>query len=160
LVEILLVVGIIAILASLGVPPLLRYTQRARALEAVATMALTRQALRDYHINYNAYFDVANGNISNGLPPTVNPGLEINVGVAQYFSNSAFSVDATSPSSARFTNPDPVDFIITANGASSTPCGSSSCAISATAVTKYRLEMDNSGRVFISYDAGSTWTSF
>jgi prepilin-type N-terminal cleavage/methylation domain-containing protein len=171
LVEISLVVGIIAILATLATPPLLQSIRRSKAAEALATMSLLRQAMKDYHITHNTYFDVASDNIQNGLPTSVaaglptpsTAGLEVDMGVTQYFSNAAFSIDATSPASARFTNPGPVDFIITANGSASAACSSTvttNCALRKADVNNFRLEMDNSARIFISFDSGTTWRGY
>ncbi len=171
LIEILLVVIIIGILASISAPMFLQHQKRAVASESVAAMALVRQALRDYFIVHDTYYDVGAGNIKNALPTSVSAGtptpssagVDVDVNVAKYFSNAAYSIDATSPSSARFTNPPAVDFLITVNGADSVACSStvqSDCAISPTAVSKMDLEMDNSGRIFVSYDNGSNWTSY
>ena len=138
LVEMLLVVAIVSILAAIAAPPYLHYVKKARASEAVATLNMIRQSLRDYYINNNKYFDIGSGNILNGIPTSVdasgvptpnNAGLDIDVGVAQYFSNAAYSVDASSPVSPRFTNPNPVDFIITVTGNNSVACGNSNCAV-------------------------------
>lgn len=168
LVEILIVVAIVSLLAAISAPPFMQHTRRARALEAISAMALIREELRNYRINHDTYFDITSDNIQNGLPTTVSAGVptpntagvEVNVGVAKYFSNASYTVDATSPASTRFTNPAPVDFIITANGASSVACGSSNCATQNAAVSTYRLEMDNTDRVFISYDGGTTWAAY
>jgi prepilin-type N-terminal cleavage/methylation domain-containing protein len=168
LVEVLMVVAIISILAMLSAPAYMQFTQKPRASEAVATMTLMRQALRDYKIVHNSYFDMASGDLANDLPTSVssglptpsNAGLKIDVGVVRYFSNAAFSVDATSPVSALFTNPGPVDFIITADGSASVACGSSNCAIDQAKVAAYRLVMDNSGRIFFSTNSGTSWQGY
>ena len=158
LVEIMVVAGIIAILTRIAVPVYSQYTKRAKASEAVAAMAMIRQAARDYNINNNTYFDVASGNIQN-VPTS---GLEVDVGVAQYFSNHSYTVNATSMTipHPRFTTPDPVDFIITADGSASVACGGSNCALHNGSVSGYRLEIDNSGRIFVSYDGGANWSSY
>ena len=172
LVEVLMVVAIISILAMLSAPAYMQFTRKPVASEAVATMALIRQSLRDYKISHNACFDVAAGNLPNDLPTSVasgvptpsNAGLKIDVGVVQYFSNKAFTVNAsglaTDPYKGQFTNPDPVDFIITVNGSASVTCGASNCAINNTKVAAYRLVMDNSGRTFVSFDSGANWQSY
>lgn len=173
LVEVMIVVAIVALLAAIAIPNYTRHTRRARATEAVATMSMIRQAMRDYFINTSEHFNITTGNIDSALPtsvtagvPTpVTAGVDIDVGVAQYFSNAAFTVNATTPVSARFTNPGPVDFIITANGSDSVACGTSDCAINGGTtgpVADFRLEMDNTGRTFISFDNGDpgTWNSY
>jgi len=168
LVEILIVVAIIALLAAIAIPNYTRHTRRARATEAVATMSMVRQAMRDYYINTSDYFDITSGNIdsalptsvTSGVPTPVTAGVDIDVGVAQYFSNAAFTVDATTPASARFTNPGPVDFIITTDGSASVVCGADDCALYQSSITTYRLEMDNTGRAFLSFDSGTTWNSY
>lgn len=195
LVELLVVLVIIGILAAVATPLFLQHTRRARASEAVATMALIRQALRDFRVNRETYFDIAQsavngaaGIIDNALPaanthnialatgvaaPIGNAppaGLEIDVGTAQYFSNSAYSVDSVNQNpaagaSGRFTNPPSVDFIITVDGSRSRTCvgNETDCAIKQGEVINYRLEMDNSGRVFICYTGvcpAADWTAY
>ena len=167
-VEVLTVVAIVALLASISTPLYLQHTNRARSSEAVATMSMVRQALRDYNIVNGTYFDIGAGNIDNALPTSVSSGIPspstagvaVNVNIAQYFSSSAFSVDATSPTSTRFTSPGPQNFIISVNGNLSTACGTSDCAVNSGAVSAYRLEMDNTGRVFVSFDSGTNWTAY
>jgi len=157
LVEVLIVVGIISLLATIAIPNLLQPTRRARASEAVATMTMIRQSLRDYIINNATFYDVAADDIDE-LPTT---GVGVDVGITQYFSNSAFSVDGTSPSSARFSTPAAQDFIISVDGsASDADCTDDDCALNPGVVTDFRLEMDNTGRTFISYDTGNNWTSY
>jgi prepilin-type N-terminal cleavage/methylation domain-containing protein len=171
MVELLVVLIILGILVAVAVPMYFANTERARASEAVAAMGTLRQALRDYNVSHNTYFDIAasaTGNIQNALPASVaagvptpaTAGVGVNVGVAQYFSNASFSADATAPASARFTNPAPVDFLITVDGSASQACvgaGANNCAVHNAEVTNYRLEMDNSGRVFVSYNSGTNW---
>lgn len=171
LVEIMIVVAIIAILAAIAIPNFTLHTRRARALEAVAAMSMIRQSLRDYNINNSTYYDVAGGDIDNNIPlkadinlgtgavTGADNGVDIDLGVVQYFSNAVFSVDAVDQASARFTNPGPVDFVITANGGYSVACGTNDCAINSTVVTTYRLEMDNTGRTFVSFDSGTSWSA-
>jgi len=171
LAEILMVVAIISILASMAGPLYMQHVKRAVASEAVAMIALVRQSLKDYYINSGEYYDVASDHIQNALPDSVTSGVpspedaggDVDAGVAQYFSNHSFTVDATNPSSARFTNPPVVDFLIVVNGADSVACSdvvTSNCAIKATSIADYDLEMDNSGRIFISYDNGTQWRAY
>ena len=168
LAEVLIVVAIVSVLAAISVPSYMQHVRRATAAEAVAMMAMVREGLRDYNINNNTFFDIGAGNTPNALPTSVasgiptpsTAGVNVDAGVAHYFSNASYSVDATSPTSSRFTNPSPVDFIISVNGSSSVACGSSNCATNAAQIADYRLEMDNTDRVFVSYDGGTNWTPY
>jgi len=186
MIELLIVLVIIGILAAVATPLYLANTQRARATDAVATMSLVRQALRDYRLSHNTYFTIkkvaTTGQIQNALPDSVGTtkepdpgtsGVEVNAGIAQYFSNSAYSVLAATSNtltsgsfSAPFSNPNPVEFLISVDGSASTLCSSSAtanCAVKATEVKDFRLEMDNSGRIFVSYDGGGssgTWVKY
>jgi len=178
MVELLVVLVIVAILAAVATPIYLANVKRSRASEAVSAMALIRQALRDYQINADTYFDIDGTTHLVNLPlPSVSDittatgavaeaspsGVNVNAGVTQYFSNSAFSVDAVNQvavgNSGEYIAPNPntVDFLITANGNLSNPCaaaGDTDCATRQSEVDTYRLEMDNSGRTYVCYD----WT--
>ena len=157
LVEVMIVVAIIGLLASIAVPSYMQVVKRARAPEAVATMSTIRQGLRDYFINNGTYFDIAAGNIDQA-PPS---GISYTVGIAQYFSEAAFSVDDTPPAwTDGSIAPAPVDFVISVDGSASVQCGASNCAMYQERVDDFRLEMDNTGRVFISYDAGVNWAGY
>ena len=186
MVELLVVLVIIGILAGVAAPLYLQHTKRAKISEAISTMSLIRQAERDYKVNHSTFFDVAelvgaatnaSGNIQKGLPsnvaagteiPSPNPsGVDINVGVSQYFANPAFYVEADTTQatvtgfsrSKLFTNPDPVDFIIRVEGSISEACVGSTdtnCAIHNGDVAGYEIEMDNSGRIFVCYGACTT----
>ncbi|HLF17746.1 MAG TPA: prepilin-type N-terminal cleavage/methylation domain-containing protein [Candidatus Omnitrophota bacterium] len=168
LIEAIIVVAIVSVLASIAVPSYMQHVRRATAAEAVALMAMVREGLRDYNINNNTFFDIGSGNIPNGLPTSVasgiptpsTAGVNADAGISHYFSNASYSVDATSPTSTRFANPSVVDFIISVDGSASVACGSSNCATSAALVSDYRLEMDNTDRVFVSYDGGTNWTPY
>ena len=175
LAEIMVVVAIVSLLASISVPVYIHQTRRATATEAIAIMAELRQNLNDFRINNDTYFDVAQldgtGNIQKTLPtsvvvstgvPTPNPsGLEVDAGTTHYFSNSSFSVDSIDHTSTHFSpGPAPVDFVIQAQGNKSQACTASittNCALYQSRINNYRLEMDNTGRVVISYDGGTTW---
>ena len=187
MVELLVVLVIVAILAAVATPIYLANVQRSRASEAVSSMALIRQALRDYQINADTYFDVASdeiqlkppfvGDITPATGALANPaGLDIDAGVARYFSNAAYTVDAvptdTDGTSGEFTAPPVVNFLISANGAATgtvpvattnpqcTTTITENCATNQAEVEDYRLEMDNSGRTYVSYDAGTTWQPY
>ncbi len=182
LVELLVVLVIIGILAAVATPIYLQHTRKARAAEAVATMGLIRQAERDFRVNRNVYVAVATDNIQDSLPgPALAPatdGLEIGATpwVYQYFSNHAYTVATTGLAwnanipAALTQGVAPVDFLIQATGTASVVCGggtTTDCAVRATdvnvAATAYLLQMDNSGRVFVSYDNGATaagWSAY
>lgn len=182
MVELLVVLLIVGILAAVAVPLYLANTKRAKASEAVAAMSLIRQALRDYNVAHNTFFDITTGNIDSPLPTNVasgvptpsTAGVDVNAGVAQYFSNAAFTVSASGTpawsnglTDAIAGNPGaPVGFRILANGALSAVCGASAtdCAVHDNEVkvtgSVYLLQMDNSGRVFVSYDSGTTWSAW
>ncbi len=205
MIELLVVLIIVAILVAVAAPLYLTNVKRSRMSEAVATMGLIRQAERDYKVNHNAYFDITEvttqslnaGNVKNGFPTAVatdgtptpaTAGADVNLGATQYFSNAAYFVDAdnaspAAPGSIRaiatglFTNPAPVDFIISVRGANSFPCpngaaptSTQSCATKATevngtsATTDYEAVMDNSGRIFACYGTdcsnANNWNSY
>jgi len=181
LVEMMVVCGIIAVLVSIGTPLFLNSVNRAKATEAVATMSLIREALREYYVRHvdtlvpaNRYYVIQsppNGSIKNAVPDSVasgvptpsSAGVDVSAGVAQYFSNSSYTVGAPGSAAAPFTSPTAVDFVIKVNGSnSSTDCSGvpPDCALHSSNVVNYRLEMDNSGRIFVSYDGGSTYRAW
>jgi prepilin-type N-terminal cleavage/methylation domain-containing protein len=177
MVELLVVLVIVAILAAVATPIYLANVQRSRASEAVSSMALIRQAQRDFRINANAYFDIATDDVDLPLPTVAiaadgtylgTAGVAVNAGVARFFSNEAFSVDAgtgiaANGTSGLFLSPNAVDFIISATGNIGDNCAAGAttdCTTNGTEVTNYRLEMDNSGRTFVSYDSGTTWAAY
>lgn len=171
MVELLVVLVIIGILAAVATPIFLGNTQKAKASEAVATMSLIRQAQRDYFINTSSYIvPIAAGEI--GKTPE-NKGVAVNTGVAQYFANDAFEVKQTAAASAPFKKADggptqaldAQDFVIRVDGSKSKDCSSDAnasknCALKQAEVKDFRLEMDNSGRTYVSYDAGTNWQKF
>lgn len=171
MVELLVVLVIIGILAAVATPIFLGNTQKAKASEAVATMSLIRQAQRDYFINNSNYIvPIAAGEI--GKTPE-NKGVAVNTGVAQYFANDAFEVKQSASATAPFKKADggpsqaleAQDFVIRVDGAKSKDCSSASdasknCALKKKEVEEFVLEMDNSGRVYVSYDKGTNWQKY
>ena len=165
MVELLVVLVIIGILAAVATPLFFKNTQKARASEAIATMGLIRQALREHKINTTKWIEVNNGDLRNAPEDATKPGLDINIGTAQYFSNKAFSVKTTNlgdfENFVKSGNPPAQDFVIKvdASDANNPPCKDkilgheTDCALKQDEVKNYLLEMDNSGRIFISYDA-------
>ena len=178
LVELLVVLLIIAILAAVAAPLYLANAQRARASEAVATMSLIRQGERDWNLNNSAFYPVAqdvttaigSGNIQ--LPPP--NGTSMSVGTTQYFTNGNYyvrlpgGIPAAPPAgnSGLFINPPVQGFLISVTGVNSflctaaAPAASESCAVRAGQVSTQRLEMDNSGRIFVSYNGGTNWEAY
>lgn len=195
MVELLVVLVIVAILAAVATPIYLANVQRSRASEAVGSMALIRQGLRDYQISGASYFNIGTGAstgaitdtlptsvAANADPTPVGSGVNIEAGVAQYFGNTAFTVDSNPAAtedgvSNLFANPPVVDFLITATGSDSNLASAipvlgennqcvgtvTDCATKVGEVTNYVLEMDNSGRVFVTYDitaATPVWEAY
>jgi len=164
MIELLVVLVIIGILAAVVTPIYVQNTNKAKASEAIATMGLIRQAMREQQIKSNTFFDVKKGDLNNSPDDTTGRGLDINVGTAQYFSNDAFTVIAsdTQEASTRFSNPPVVDFLIRADGNESIKCTGNvtDCAIRREDIKDYRLEMDNSGRIYVSYNAGTDWVEY
>lgn len=173
MVELLVVLVIIGILAAVATPIFLGNTQKAKASEAVAIMSLVRQAQRDYFINNNSYITtIAKGKIGEAVPT----GVGVNTGVAQYFGNDAIEVVAASSAQAPFKLADSTDttqaidaqdFIIRVSGAQSLDCSSEAsasknCALKKKDVEDFVLEMDNTGRTYVSYEKGApgTWQKF
>jgi prepilin-type N-terminal cleavage/methylation domain-containing protein len=181
MIELLVVLIILAILVAVAAPMYFGNTRRAKASEAVAVMGTIRQVERDFRISNGNYFDVAvNGTTGNiqkvlptsvaaatGVPSPADSGVGIDLGVSQYFSNGAFSVNAVNHGAGQFTNPTAVDFIISATGAAAqnNQCvagSTTNCAVHATDAdaAAMQLQMDNSGRVMVSYDSGTTWAAY
>ncbi len=166
MVELLVVLVIIGILAAVATPIFLGNTQKAKASEAVATMSLIRQAQRDYFINNNSYIT----SISD-ISKTAPNGLNIDTGVTQYFGNDAYTVVAPSAAAAPWNDSDLTDGIpaqdfivkVTGDDTNNNNCGDSqtpvNCGLKTDEVKDFRLEMDNSGRVFVSYN-GSDWQKY
>ncbi len=182
MVELLVVLVIVAILAAVATPIYIGNTNRAKASEAVAVMSQIRQAMREFNLKGQPFFNIPAatdiGNIQNAFPTGVTAagvpspggnGIGMNLGVTQYFSNGAFTVvsTGTTATDAQFTLPDPQGFVITVTGAAGAnrPCTDTivtNCALkgSDTAVVATRLKMDNTGRTVVSYDGGSNWENY
>jgi len=174
MVELLVVLIILAILVAVAAPMYFGNVDRARASEAVAAAGTIKQALRDYFVSRNTYFNISAGNIDSPLPTSVtasvptpsSAGVNVNLGVVQYFSNAAYSVTAASPNwhtNITAGNPGaPVNFLISVDGSLSAACssGSTDCAVKNSDVANYRIQMDNSGRTFVSYNSGTNWEAY
>lgn len=169
MVELLVVLIILAVLVAVAAPMYLANVDRAKASEAVAAMGTIRQAEREYNIKHSPNFlDVSAGNLPNKPEASTNKGLDINIGVPQYFCNQAYTVDVGG-SSARFVGPAAASYLITVDGSQCVQTGGGTYdhdadpltaeianprfSIKADDVNKYRAEMDDSGRVYVSYDS-------
>lgn len=159
MVELLVVLLIVGILAAVAAPIYLANTQRARASEAVAAMSLIRQAERDYRVTHAGYLSVAGANLDND-PGAATPGLGISLGTTQYFPRVSYTVTAGGDTE-RFTDPAAVNFLISVDGGTNSicPAGSPNCAVKGGEVANYDLEMDDSGRIYVSYD-GTNWSAW
>lgn len=164
MVELLVVLVIIGILAAVATPIFLGNTQKAKASEAVATMSLIRQSQRDYFINNNSYI-IPVDKIGEVLPK----GVAVNTGVAQYFGNGAYKVDSVNQAKADQWKTEKIpakDFIIQVNGEKTVnkSCDEEqdNCALKQTQVDDFHLEMDNTGRTYVSYEKGApgSWQKF
>lgn len=175
MVELLVVLIILAILVAVAAPMYFSNVNRARASEAVAAMGIIRQSIRDYKLSHPsyAYPTFAASNATNaGIAAPFTTGIDVNVGVTQYFSNGAYSVSTANLTAAPFNAVNAVDFVITADGgaATNTVCPStgtpSNCALNKADVdndpagSAIIAKMDNSGRVYVSYDNGTNWSIY
>lgn len=161
MVELLVVLLIIGVLAAVATPLYLANTNRAKASEAVATMGLIRQAEREYYTRHAVYLTVTAGNLANDPEAASNKGLGINVGIPQYFSSPAY----TATTGGAFTKAGvaaAVDFVIYVNGSAATnPEGATAGkAVHASQVNNFKLEMDNTGTTYVTYDNGANWNEY
>jgi prepilin-type N-terminal cleavage/methylation domain-containing protein len=168
MVELLVVLLIIGILAAVATPMYLANTNRAKASEAVATMGMIRQAEREYYTRHGSYLAIATTVLDND-PGDTPPGLGIKVGIPQYFGNPCYVVNIggtdaagnpTPPTSVsgKFTAPNnPQNFVIYVNGALNTGTND---AVKYLDVAKFKLEMDDTGRIYVTYDNGTTWVEY
>ena len=168
MIELLVVLLIIGVLAAVAAPLYFANTSRAKASEAVATMSLLRQSMRDYYASHTSYpADISDITLP---PPT---GAGVDVGIAQYFSNECYTIDTAGSFNAT-PAPSPVaqNFVIRVDGGDTVtpPVGDplkgamkgdevngETSGDPPTTSGQYRLEMDNTGRIFVSYDGGTHW---
>ena len=128
LVELLVVIIIVGVLASVAIPLMTGYVNRAKKSEAVAALGTIRSAERAYNSENTAYKAITSGdNLSNiGIKQSDLDG--------RYFSNKCYSVDGTSG-------------LITCNANSST-----SAAPNYTEVTTFgTMTMDSNGTLAGNY---------
>lgn len=170
MVELLVVLIILAILVAVAAPMYFANVNRARASEAVAAIGTIRQALRDYRVSHGSYPPANIADIT--LPPSstaVAGGVGVDTEVTQYFSNGAYSVTLAGTPAWAATMPSgtlaAVDFVISANSNSGVACTGTptQCAMKYTDVDAgdtIRLQMDNSGRVFVAYNDSTTYEPY
>lgn len=161
MVELLVVLLIIGVLAAVATPMYLANANRAKASEAVATMGMIRQAEREYFTKNNVYLGVTAGNLDKDTT-NATPGLGMDVGIPQYFGNKCYYVNIGSATAApasisnQFANPAAQHFVITVDGSGQTKGVD---AINSDQVSKFKLEMDDSGRIFVTYN-GTDWVAY
>ncbi|HTY44615.1 MAG TPA: prepilin-type N-terminal cleavage/methylation domain-containing protein [Patescibacteria group bacterium] len=167
MVELLVVLIIVGILASVATPLYLTNAKRAKASEAVGALSLIRQAEREYYVKHNVYGAVTKGNMKNDSEAASNAGMGVDVGVSQYFSNDAYTAVAATSSTKPWNTTNAVDFVLIADGTNTVTCGTgavSNCAVNGADVKvtdkEYIVQMDNSGTAYVSYDGGSTYTKW
>ncbi len=157
MIELLVVLLIIGILAAVAAPMYLVHTEKAKASEAVGVLSLIRQAEREYYTVHNSYLGVVSPNIEKD-PAATPPGLGVKVDPAHYFSMDCYSVDVAGAFSNAIGGT-AVDFVIRAKGSLSKTLSGSAGARNPTDVSKYEVEMDNTGQIIFTSD-GSAWKSY
>jgi len=161
MVELLIVLIILGILVAVATPMYLANVARSRASEAVAMMGTIRQAERETFQRSNVYTAAAGaaGLTTLGIPAET----------TQYFSRAAYDVvvpPAGEVANFAATGPAAQNFLITVDGSvagGNATCGPGAvgdCAVHGGDVAAVRMQMDNSGRVFVSYDAGVTYNAW
>jgi len=175
MVELLVVLIILAILVAVALPMYFANVNRSRASEAVAAMGIIRQSIRDYKISHPAYTYptfIASNAITEGIAAPFETGIDVNVGVTQYFSNGAYSVSTGALTAEPFNTVNALNFVITSNGnvdtnvacsASGTPdnCSMKAADVKA-AGSQIVAKMDNSGTIWVNYSNGISgkWTKY
>ena len=144
LVELMVVVIIIGILAAVAVPIYISQTRRAKVTEALAALGSCRSAENVYKTEKNVYLAVAAGDVGNESTSTP-PGLGLDFTKNTYFDANCVAVvlDAT------------YGFVSTCDG---TAAGN--VAPRAADVNTYQIECRGNGQARVSYNSGTTWTSW
>jgi len=144
LIELMVVVIIVAILASVAVPIYLSQTRRAKASEALAALGSIRKAEEIRKTETGAYLDVASGDMANE-PSDAPPGLGLDFTGNTYIGADCMSVavDATQ------------GFIATCAGSAS-----GNTAPRSTTVAGYVVEMRANGQARSSFDGGTNYTNW
>ena len=161
MVELLIVLIILGILVAVATPMYLANVARSRASEAVGMMGTIRQAERELFQRSNAYTAAA------GVAGLTTLGIPADT--TQYFSRAAYNVVvpvAGAVANFAATGPAAQNFLITVDGSAAggnVACvagAAGDCAVHAADVAAVRMQMDNSGRVFVSYDGGTTYNAW
>ena len=159
MIELLVVLLIIGILASVAAPLFLGNTDRAKASEAVAAIGAIRSGERTYFAQNGSYISsITDGTVYFGSSGAQQSKLGVIIHGNKYFSPNSFTVQTTSPDGAIST---PQDFVIFVNGASSVAVTSSTDdgARNASDVSNIKVQGDNTGAVFYKVGSGS-WTAY
>ncbi len=167
MIELLIVLLIIGILASVAGPMFIGNSDKSKASEAVAGLGALRSTERTYFASYNQY--TVDGVIYNtGASTEIGNLLGVSLAPAKYFSNSSYAFKTGTNFSDGTTA---INFIIGANG--STSAGSNQYAGANKAmnanggtgarnfseVSNIKVEMDDSGRIMYS-TTGSNWREY
>ena len=158
MVELLVVLVIVAILAAVAAPIYMGNVKRSIASEAVAAMSVIRQAERENNLKAGVFVEVDATNYlsTTTLGSVIDP-------MTQYFSEKSYLVSTTGTPAFADTsiNPSAEKFVITANGSATVSCANdpgaasasatTNCAVKGSQATGMKLQMDNSGRVFVNY---------
>ena len=90
LIELIIVVIIIGILASIAAPMMQGMTERAKKTEALTALGTIRSAERLYRMEYNSYVTVTDFSVNNPLSKCIAPGA-LN---GRYYSEKCYHVHA------------------------------------------------------------------
>ncbi len=93
LVELMIVAIIVALLAAVAIPTMMRNRQRAMITEAESGLGTMRSALRAMFADTRAYNVSPDGTtIAAGAPANVIPGIQAGGLVGRYFDDAAYSI--------------------------------------------------------------------
>ncbi len=170
MIELLVVLLIIGVLAAIAAPMFLGNTMKAKAAEAVSVLGSIRGGERVYSSQNGAYLvPITDGAVYFGTA-TGNKSQLLGVQVTKmaYFSPEAFTVTAAGSMSCDSITGQ--DYLIKVDGSKSKglaiagPGGTNATDGARKAsdgdITSLRLEMDNTGYICLSTDAGSSWTKY
>ena len=110
LIELVIVILVVSVLAGIAIPLYQAVPERSRATEAVATLGLVRQAMREYYAEYGTYRHTG---FTDGARVTVEGALGLSDGylLGRYFSSACYTFDG---------KPTAGEFRISCDGSSST----------------------------------------
>jgi prepilin-type N-terminal cleavage/methylation domain-containing protein len=100
LVELVIVVIVVAVLAGIAIPLYQVMPERSEATEAVATLGMVRQAMREYHAEFGTY---ENANFTDCARVTAGGTLGLSDGflLGRYFSSACYTFDGA-PTAGEF----------------------------------------------------------